>query len=207
MAKIQPFEEFTQEYEDWFTKNNNIYQSELNAIKEFILSNKDGIEIGIGAGKFAIPLGIKTGIDPSPKMAEMARNKGLEVVEAVAEDLPFEDEKFDFALMVTAICFFDDVQQAFKEAYRVLKPDGFIVIGLIDKNSELGRIYEKNKAKSKFYNEASFHSVDEISEYLKNAGFKEFKYKQTIFTPENIVQDVQDGYGEGSFVAIKAVKI
>jgi len=206
MPKTRPFEEYTQEYEDWFTKNNNLYQSELNAIKEFIPPDKDGIEIGIGTGKFALPLGIKTGIDPSPKMAEISRNKGLEVIEAAAEDLPFENKEFDFVLIVTSVCFFDDVQQAFKEAYRILKPDGFIVIGLIDKNSELGKIYEKNKAKSKFYNEASFHSVDEITRYLKNASFKNFEYKQTIFTHENLLQEVKDGYGKGGFVTIKAEK-
>lgn len=206
MPKIQPFEKYFQEYEDWFLKNNYIYQSELNAIKEFISPNKSGIEIGVGTGKFAFPLGIRTGVEPSPKMAEIARNRGMKVIEAVAENLPFEDKKFDFVLMVTAVCFFDDVQQAFKEAYRVLKPDGFIVVGLIDKNSELGKTYEKNKTKSKFYKEAAFHSIDDITQYLKDVGFKKFDYKQTIFTTENITQEVKNGHGEGSFIVICAKK-
>ncbi len=34
MSKIKSFEKFSQEYEDWFSKNNNIYQSELNTISE-----------------------------------------------------------------------------------------------------------------------------------------------------------------------------
>jgi len=31
--------------------------------------------------------------------------KGIEVVEGIAEDLPFDDESFDFVLMITTICF------------------------------------------------------------------------------------------------------
>ena len=206
MAKTDSFEKYANEYEDWYTKNNNLYVSELNAIKEFIPSGKCGVEIGIGSGKFAHPLGIKMGVEPSAKMAEIARTKEIEVFETSAEDLPFKDKEFDFVLMVTAVCFFDDVLKAFKEANRILKEDGFIVIGFIDKNSTLGRIYEENKTKSKFYKDATFYSVDEITEYLQKSGFDKFEYKQTLFNNENIIQKVKDGYGKGSFVVIKAEK-
>ena len=108
--------------------------------------------------------------------------------------------------MVTAICFFDDVQKAFNEAYRILKPDGFIIIGFIDRNSPLGQMYEQKKDTSKFYNEAIFYSVNEVTEYLKKAGFKSFIYKQTIFGTENIIYPVLDEYGKGSFVVVKADK-
>lgn len=33
---------------------------------------------------------------------------GINVIEAVAENLPFSDEEFDFVLMITAVCFFDN---------------------------------------------------------------------------------------------------
>ncbi len=48
----------------------------------------------------SVPLGIKTGVEPSPQMAERSRKFGLNVIEAVAEDLPFSDEEFDFVFMV-----------------------------------------------------------------------------------------------------------
>ena len=206
MPKISSFEEYTMEYDNWFVKNNNLYLSELNAIKEFIPVNKNGIEIGIGTGQFALPLGINIGVEPSVKMAEVSKNKGINVIKAVAENLPVDNEKYDFVLMVTTVCFFDDVQQAFNEAYRILKHNGFIIVGLIDKNSELGKIYEKNKTQSKFYNQANFYSVDEITNYLKKADFKNFQYRQSISTKENIIQEAQEGYGKGSFVVVKAEK-
>jgi len=41
----------------------------------------------------------------------MARDRGIKVIHAVAERLPIKDSQFDFALMVTTICFLDDVDQ------------------------------------------------------------------------------------------------
>lgn len=207
MAKIEPFENYTQEYDDWFHENKNIYLSELNAVKEFIPPSRNGLEIGIGSGRFAVPLGIKTGIEPSPQMAERSRKLGINVIDAVAENLPFKDEEFDFVLMVTAICFFDNVEQAFKDAYRVLKPKGIIIVAHIDKDSQLGQQYQINKEKSKFYKDATFYSANQITQYLQKAGFSDFDYKQTIFTYQNeTVQPVEPGFGRGSFVVIKGIK-
>lgn len=110
------------------------------------------MEVGVGSGKFTAPLGIKTGVEPSPKMADKARKLGIQVLLGIAEDLPVSDNSFDFVLMVTTICFVDDFKKSFQEACRVLKKDGFIVIGFIDKDSELDKIYRANRDKSRFYN-------------------------------------------------------
>jgi len=64
MPKLKPFEEYTKRYEDWFKKNKFAYESELLAVKELIPANGEGIEIGVGSGKFAEPLGIKLGVEP-----------------------------------------------------------------------------------------------------------------------------------------------
>jgi ubiquinone/menaquinone biosynthesis C-methylase UbiE len=209
MAKIEPFEQHYAEYENWFERNKFAYQSELAAVKEFIPDNKRGIEIGIGSGRFAALIGIKIGIDPSPKMREIAKNHGLEVYDAVAEALPFNDVSFDFALMVTTICFVDDIRLAFKEAYRILDPSGFLIVGFIDKNSLSGKLYERNKQKSVFYRHAHFYSTDEVISYLKKEGFKDFEILQTIFhglSEISEVEPIKKGYGEGSFVVIKVIK-
>lgn len=140
-------------------------------------------------------------------MAERSRKLGINVIEAVAENLPFKDEEFDFVLMVTAVRFFDNVEQAFKEAYRVLKPNGTIIVAHIDKDSQLGQQYQINKEKSKFYKDATFYSVSEITKYLQKAGFSDFQYRQTIFAYQNeTIQPVEPGFGKGSFVVIKGIK-
>jgi SAM-dependent methyltransferase len=209
MQKVEPFEKYAKEYEDWFERNRFAYLSELQAIKSQLLENGYGLEIGVGSGRFAAPLGIKLGVEPSKKMGEIAKQRGIDVREGVAEYLPFDDAQFDFALMVTTICFLDDVETAFGEAYRVLKPDGCLINGFIDKDSPLGNLYQRHKKDSLFYRVATFYSVEEVISHLKKTGFKNFSFTQTIFNSLAEIRDVEpikDGYGEGSFIVIKARK-
>jgi len=210
MPKIEPFENHYEKYEEWFNKNEFAYQSELNAVKELLPEKGKGIEIGVGSGRFAAPLGIKFGIDPSEKMLEIAKRRGIDVKIGVAENLPYENGSFDYALMVTTICFVDDIEQSFREAYRILKKGGVIVIGFVDKDSKIGKEYQKIKDKSLFYGPATFFSVEEVESYLKEVGFKNFDYRQTIFNTLNkikSVEPVKNGYGEGSFIVIRAEKM
>lgn len=141
MTKTVAFNEQPNEYDAWFEKHPDIYQAELEAVRSFIPASGSGIEIGVGTGRFAAPLGISIGVEPAPRMAELARRRGIVVTEAVAEELPFADDSFDFAVMTTVVCFLDDVALAFREACRILKPNGLFVIGFIDRESELGQQY------------------------------------------------------------------
>ncbi len=207
MAKVGPFEDYPFQYEDWFEKNKFAYLSELKAIKGKLPHSRNGIEIGVGSGRFAAPLGIKMGIEPSKRMRKIAKRRGIMAIGSVAEFLPFHNSRFDFALMVTTVCFLDDIEAAFKEAYRVIRPNGQLIIGFVDKNSPIGRLYQKRKDKSVFYKIATFYSVDEVVYYLKKTGFKEFDFSQTIFRDLSSIKDIEpvkDGSGEGSFVVLKA---
>lgn len=209
MPKTEPFEKYTDQYENWFERNRYVYQSEINAIREILPDFENGIEIGIGSGRFAEPLGIKFGIEPSYEMRKIARSRGIKVVDGVAESIPFKDCSFDLALMVTTLCFLDDVRKAFIEIYRISKPGGYFINGFVDKNSKIGRIYQKNKQKSVFYRAAIFFNTEEVVELLKKTGFKDFEFRQTIFNNlDKItqVEKIKEGYGEGSFVVIRAKK-
>ena len=72
MAKIEAFEKYYLEYEQWFENNANLYKEEIKTLKSLIKDTKNGLEIGVGTGKFAIPIGIKIGVEPSKKMKEIA---------------------------------------------------------------------------------------------------------------------------------------
>ena len=88
-------------YEEWFVKNNNIVKSEIEAIKQLLPKSSEGIEIGVGTGIFASALGIKTGVEPSEKMRNKAIERGINTINAYAENLPISDKMYDFVLMVT----------------------------------------------------------------------------------------------------------
>ncbi|MFX1283509.1 MAG: class I SAM-dependent methyltransferase [Promethearchaeota archaeon] len=206
---MEPFEKYTDQYEDWFETHKFVYKSELRAIKNQLPKREEGIEIGVGSGRFAAPLGIKFGIDPSKKMRQIAQSRGIEVINGVAENLPFRDNTFTFTLMVTTICFLNDIKTAFQEARRVLKPRGCLIIGFIDKTSTIGELYQKHKQENVFYNVATFYSVEDVVLLLKQIGFKNFQYIQTIFNNLSEIKDIEPikkGYGEGSFVVVKTFK-
>ncbi len=209
MARTEPFDKYLNEYEQWFDDNRFVYLSEIEAVKHFIPKNKKGIEIGIGTGRFAKPLGITEGVEPSSVMRDFAIKMGINVHNGIAEKLPLKDETYDFALMVTTICFVDDVIKSFNEVRRILKTGGSFIVGLVDKNSALGKIYEVMKEKNKFYRFATFYSVDEVLQFLKTTGFEEYEIVQTIFGEINKIKNIQkfkESYGEGGFVVIKAIK-
>jgi len=209
MARTEPFDKYLNNYEDWFEEHKYVYESELEAVRHFIPKKKKGIEIGIGTGRFALPLGIREGVEPSAAMRHFVMLKELKVYDGIAEELPLTDQSYDFALMVTTICFVDDVVKSFKEVKRILKPGGSFVIGLVDKNSPLGKIYEGMKEQNKFYRFATFYSVDEVKEVLEKNGFTNFQVIQTVFGELDKIQNLQmfkEGYGEAGFVVIKAIK-
>ena len=129
-AKIGSFEENAGEYDGWFAGNRFAYESELRAVGMLLPRSGAGVEIGVGTGRFAGRLGIRLGVEPSKSMRAIARDRGITVVGGTAEALPFRDGRFDFAAMVTVLCFFDDPDAALLESYRVLKPSGSLVIAI-----------------------------------------------------------------------------
>lgn len=207
MPKTGPFERHTERYESWFDSHKAVYRSEVKAIEHLIPESGFGIEIGVGTSRFAVPLGMQVGLDPAVEMLHRSRDRGVDVVRGVGEFLPFAEETFDTALIVTTICFVDDIRQTLAEARRVLTPSGSLVIGYIDKHSPVGRIYQEKQAENPFYQDAVFVTTDELVDALESVGFEKFEFVQTVYQePDEIdsPEPVESGYGDGSFVGIKA---
>ena len=210
MPGVNAFDNNVDRYEQWFVDHPLAYVSELRAVRELLPTSGKGIEIGLGTGRFAAPLGITKGIEPSRSMAELARKRGIEVIPGVAEHLPFMDKEFGFLLMVTTVCFLDDMEMAFQEAHRVLKPGGSFVIGFVDRDSPLGREYQERKDASAFYKSATFYSAEDIVTHLQRAGFGKLAFRQTLFRPlleMTEVEPVKEGHGTGSFVVVRGEKL
>ena len=93
------------------------------------------LDVGCGTGLLARealeligPAGRLVGVDPSPGMLAQSDLAGAELLEGSAEALPVADASFDFVTMGYALRHIGDVQAAFREFHRVLKPGGTVLI-------------------------------------------------------------------------------
>jgi SAM-dependent methyltransferase len=221
MNAIKSFNNLAEDYDNWFDANSEIYNAEIETLADFIPKTGSGLEVGVGTGRFAAPFGIRTGIDPAHGALRYALARDILVCQAVGEQLPFESDRFDFALLNTVDPFVDDIHIILIEIYRVLNAQGQFIIGMIDKGSHLGQIYNAEKEKDPFFRDAHFHSCDEMIRHLRNAGFSNFVCRQTLIGDpiaaayereqegETMVNtlSIQDGFGKGGFVALRADKL
>ncbi len=201
------FDKYVQQYDAWYDRHPYAYESELKALRQVLPRGGRGLEIGVGTGRFAAPLKITIGIDPSSTMAAKARERGVNTRWGYGEDLPFTDGAFDYAVMVISLCFVNDPLQVLQEIRRVLRDGGEIIIAIVDKESFLGRAYRRKK--SPFYRHARFFDVRELKDYLSQTGFGRFSFHQTLFDlPDRLtcVEEPQKGFGQGGFVVVRAVK-
>jgi len=201
------FDRYVKRYDTWYDKNKFVYLSELEALKKVLPREGRGLEIGAGTGRFAAPLGIKFGIDPSKNMLKVARQRGVDARLGYGEYLPYENKSFDYAALIFTLCFVKEPQRVLEEARRVLKKNGKLIIGIIDKESFLGKLYQHKR--SAFYKQTTFLSVKEITRLLKETGFNKFSYNQVLFKmPDKIkaIEKPKTGFGKGSFVVIASKK-
>ncbi len=201
------FDAYSEKYDTWYDAHQAAFLSEVAAARKFMPKNKYGLEIGVGTGRFAAALGISVGIDPSPVMLKQAEKRGVGIQRGKGEDLPFPAKSFDYVAIFITLCFVTNPLQVLKEAARVLKQRGRIIIGIIDKRSFLGKLYSAKK--SVFYKSAYFFSIPEITDLLKESGFRQFSYYQTITQlPEKmqVPERPTKGFGKGGFVVISGTK-
>ena len=101
------------------------------------VQNCDGprvLDIGCGEGRFCrlvseLSLDV-TGVDPTEELLVVAREKGGGTyVNARAEELPFWDNEFDLVVFYLSLIDIAGLLQAIREATRVLKPGGHVLVG------------------------------------------------------------------------------
>ncbi|MCK4912845.1 MAG: class I SAM-dependent methyltransferase, partial [Candidatus Omnitrophica bacterium] len=143
---MNAFDCYYKEYDAWYERNKFAYLSELEAIRKVLPKGGKGLEIGVGTGRFAQALDIAMGIDPSKKMIDIAAQRDVVVRWGFGEDLPFFEDTFDYIAIIITLCFVQNPQKVLKEAIRVLKKNGKIILGIIDKNSFLGKFYQRKKS-------------------------------------------------------------
>ncbi len=203
------FNKFYKKYDDWYDENKFIFLSELEAVRKVIPEEGKGLEIGVGSGRFASELNIEYGVDPSINMLKLAKARGVVVATGFGEELPFKDNSFDYAAILTTLSFVKNVSKVFYEAKRVVKKSGYIISGIIDEDSFLGELY-KEKSTSKFYTHCKFLSSLELLDVYKKSDILITEIYQTLFKAPQLIDKIEKpkiSFGEGGYVVVKGLNV
>jgi SAM-dependent methyltransferase len=203
---IRVFDEHARRYDAWYADHRAAFESELVALRSLTQPTDRSLEIGAGSGRFAAALRIGVAVEPAPAMARLARGRGLVVVAALGERLPFRDHQFDLALIVTTLCFLADPRAALAETRRVLSPTGQLLVGFLDRASPGGGMLDRRRQDSPFYAHARLHTAVEVESRVQDCGFAIERCVQTLFgDPDGLsaCDEIRDGHGDGLFVAMR----
>jgi ubiquinone/menaquinone biosynthesis C-methylase UbiE len=93
------------------------------------------LDVGCGGGAHAVAFAERgwtvKGVDLSRAQLELARARGVDVTEADATALPFEDASFDAAVSTFTHTDVHDFPAVLRETARVLRPEGrFVYLGV-----------------------------------------------------------------------------
>lgn len=95
------------------------------------------IDVGCGTGVLLETLAEKyptvelAGIDPTPEMLSIARGRlqqSVQLKQAWAEELPFEDELFDIVISCNVFHYLRNPNIAIQEGQRILRPNGVFIV-------------------------------------------------------------------------------
>jgi ubiquinone/menaquinone biosynthesis C-methylase UbiE len=130
------YDEFSKAYEAQRRPNDPTgYHAMLDDLEVELVErygrNADVLECGCGTGllldRFQRFAKRAQGIDLSPGMLELARARGLDVVEGSVTALPFEDASFDVTCSFKVLAHVPDIGKALREMARVTRPGGVIL--------------------------------------------------------------------------------
>jgi ubiquinone/menaquinone biosynthesis C-methylase UbiE len=72
------FEDYANDYDRWFDEHHDVYEAQLRMLHRAVPRHGLGLEVGVGSGRFAVPLDIGYGIDPSRELLKMAKSRAIE---------------------------------------------------------------------------------------------------------------------------------
>ena len=149
-----------------------------------IKNNSICLDIGCGGGANVkrllekVPYGKVTGIDyskisviKSKKTNKVGiKNGRCEILQANVMDLPFGNDVFDLITAFETIYFWPDILEAFKQVYKILKPNGTFMIC-----NEVNGENPKDENWTKIIDGMKIYNSEQIKKTLKSAGFIDIK--------------------------------
>jgi ubiquinone/menaquinone biosynthesis C-methylase UbiE len=178
------------------------------------------LDVGCGTGehlKRALGHGLKpSGVEPAPAMLAAARRgvPDARIEDGVATRLPFADSRFDAVIMIEVLRYLDrsDIEVALREARRVLRPGGKLLVTLVNRWALDGfyvhqRLRQLMKHSS--FNETNpfclFHTPASARRMLEQAGFSNVRTAGRLLGPIRIIYKLNEGLGRRVAKALESV--
>ena len=228
------FDQYANEYDAWFMENENLLRSEVALVAHVMKNCGRALSVGCGSGLFEYFLkkdyGITVGegIEPSRPMAEIAEKRGMQVSIATAEEGEMGTETYDTILFNGTPSYISDLASAFEKAWYGLKKGGKIVVIDVPKEGSFALLYNLAKTLGtwdhelfkdvkpdavypiEFVKDANWRTTGEKLEVLRQTGFSNFEFAQTLtrhpFYADESFEEPIEGYEKGDYVAIVATK-
>lgn len=176
MMEKQLFDNMPDKYTAWFkTPIGKLVMDTEKSMTMGLLKPANGdqiLDVGCGSGiftEFFIDAGAGVfGLDISVPMIRDARarlqGKDFHSVAGTMYQLPFDDERFDKTVSITALEFVPDAQRAIDEMFRVTKPGGWVVVSTLNSLSSWAerRMKAAENDENSVFREAYFRSPDEL---------------------------------------------
>lgn len=230
-AQRQKFDGYAAQYDEWFMKNSNLFASELKLFQK-ALGNIEGkrlLSVGCGSGLFESYIDCTNveGIEPSQDMGAIAQKRGVNVIaHSTIEDVELPNHTYDIVYFNGSSSYIEDLKTAYAKCKRALKEGGRLILLDVPKESAFGFMYLLGKSLGTYDHEyldgampslpyplalaasGVWHTTEEKIDVLKELGFANFSYYQTLirnplYTNEE-PEEVQEGYKSGGYVAIVA---
>lgn len=171
--------EIADSYDDYYQTEGGkrVNQIETGLIDSALQKIPQGkmLELGCGTGhwtEYFITKGFDVvATDSSDAMLKYAVQRGFsaEILKADSENLPFAEHSFDVVSSVTMVEFVNNQEKVFSEIGRVLKPNGWLLLGCLNANSQLA----KNAENDPVFKNARFFTPEKLTGALMNIGTPE----------------------------------
>lgn len=193
MAEL--FDDFCNEYDAWYNTPTGKFVDEVETDCLYSLlkpqSGQKILDVCCGTANYSVKLAKTgcnvTGIDISEKMLEVANEKikkenlNIELIKGDCSTISLRENYYDSIISMAGFEFIRNQTTAYKNLVQFLKPDGYFIIGTIQKGGEWQKLY--SSLKGTVYEHANFLTSDD----LKNFDMVSFcDQQECLFIPPNL---------------------
>lgn len=153
------------------------------------------LEAGCGTGSFSLAIAAQgarvVGMDRSAAMLARARTKarersqGIDWIQGDLVQLPFPASSYAGVVAILSLDFIASREAALLELARVLRPGGFLVIGVLNRFSlwTIKRLM-RSWFRPSLWNEVNFLGAQDLIGLLQQTGaFHQFQWRRAVYCP------------------------